>query len=429
MKQGFLGTDGEKPLCCNGFSEVDRLERWSDRNPFVVTCEGPRDANRHGKPLSAVRSERADDGRIPLDPLALPSPAMDQATVRIYEERGADWASRRRPVRRDDAVAFGRLVPAGTMRADLGCGAGRYTAELGRPVVALDAARSMLALLRGAAPHALAVLGDLEALPFRRGALCGAWANMSYLHVPSLRVPLALAQLHRALLPGAAVDIQMLAGDYEGSALTSDDIGGRFFSSWTPGGLADLLAGAGFLVGPPETERDVVRARGRRARSLPDTVGPGMSVLVCGLNPSEYAADLGVGYARPGNRFWPAALDAGLVTRDRDPLHALTAHGVGMTDLVKRATRAAAELTPAEFAAGAARVERLVRWLLPGSVCFVGLTGYRAAVDRKARPGPQPAPFGGRPAYLMPSTSGLNASTSRRDLAAHLAAAAELAGT
>ena len=63
--------------------------------------------------------------------------------------------------------------------------------------------------------------------------------------------------------------------------------------------------------------------RARRARSLPDTVGDGMRVLVCGLNPSEYSADRGVGYARPGNRFWPAALQAELVTRALDPVHAL----------------------------------------------------------------------------------------------------------
>ena len=75
-----------------------------------------------------------------------------------------------------------------------------------------------------------------------------------------------------------------------------------------------------------------------RARTLPDTVGPGMRLLIVGLNPSVYSADAGVGFARPGNRFWPAALAAGLVTRTHDPFHALRVDGVGMTDLVKRAT-------------------------------------------------------------------------------------------
>jgi TDG/mug DNA glycosylase family protein len=100
---------------------------------------------------------------------------------------------------------------------------------------------------------------------------------------------------------------------------------------------------------------------------------------------------------------------------------------VGMTDLVTRATPRASALAPQEYRDGAARVERLVRWLRPGAVCFVGLEGWRSAVDRRAAPGPQPRPFGGRPAYVMPSTSGLNAHASRPELAAHLRAAAELA--
>jgi TDG/mug DNA glycosylase family protein len=142
-----------------------------------------------------------------------------------------------------------------------------------------------------------------------------------------------------------------------------------------------------------------------------------------------YSADVGSGFARPGNRFWPAALAAGIVTRTHDPFHALRVDGIGMTDLVKRATPSAKELTRAEFALGAARLERLVRWLEPGAVCFVGLTGYRAALDRKAVAGWQDAPFAGRPAYVMPNPSGINAHASPGDLAEHLRTAAATPGT
>jgi TDG/mug DNA glycosylase family protein len=166
--------------------------------------------------------------------------------------------------------------------------------------------------------------------------------------------------------------------------------------------------------------------RARRARTLPDTVGPGMRLLVCGLNPSLYAADFGVGYARPGNSFWPAARAARIVEQDRDPVDALVHHGMGMTDLVKRATTGASGLTAAEYREGAARVERLVGWLRPGAVCFVGLAGWRAAVDRNAPPGEQAAGFGGVRAYVMPSTSGANAHARLDDLADHLRAAVAL---
>ena len=67
---------------------------------------------------------------------------MDKATVEVYEDRGELWAARRKPVRRAAARAFAAAVPAAAgVRADLGCGSGRYTAALGPRVVGLDAAR------------------------------------------------------------------------------------------------------------------------------------------------------------------------------------------------------------------------------------------------------------------------------------------------
>jgi TDG/mug DNA glycosylase family protein len=346
---------------------------------------------------------------------------VDRATVEVYEQRGGSWAARRRPVRRDDARAFGARLGRAARRIDLGCGAGRYTTDLGAPVIGLDAARAMLELCRRAAPRAALVQADLEALPLGHGVLQGAWANMSYLHLPAVRLPAALADLHRATAPGAPLDIQVLAGEYEGRALPADDIGGRYFASFSVQRLADVVVGAGFDVESVEVDDDVVRARAVRARTLPDFVGPDMAVLVVGLNPSLYAADAGVGFARPGNRFWPAAVAAGLVERDRDPWDALHAHHVGMTDLVKRATPNAAAVTDDEYRAGMARVERLCGWLEPGVVCFVGLTGWRRAQDRAAVAGAQTRTLAGRPVYVMPSTSGANAHARPDGLRAHLA--------
>ena len=195
-----------------------------------------------------------------------------------------------------------------------------------------------------------------------------------------------------------------------------------------PLGLATLLVGGGFhLDGQAVPGRSgTQRARVVRDRTLADSIGPDMSLLVCGVNPSPYSADAGIGYARPGNRFWPAALAAGSAPVDRDPVAALAA-GTGMTDFVKRATRTAAEVTRDEYEAGFTRVSRLVEWLEPGAVCFVGLSGWRTVVDPRAVAGPQPVPVGGRPAYVMPSTSGLNARSSLADLTRHLGAARDLA--
>ncbi len=360
-------------------------------------------------------------------PTCVASTDVERATVDIYERRGPEWASKRRLVRRADARRFAKRIPGGALRIDVGCGAGRYTGDLGSPVIGFDAAASMLGRCRTEVPGALLVQGDLEALPFGRGTLEAAWANMSYLHVPKVRLPVALADLHRMLTVGALLDVQVLGGDYEGDALPGDDVGGRFFASWRPDALVDIFVGAGFAVESCQVDREVVRIRATRLRTLPDVVGLRMSLLVVGLNPSLYAADAGVGFARPGNRFWPAARAAGLVSRDRDPLHALRHHALGMTDLVKRPTASASELSVREYADGLARVERMVRWLRPAALCMVGLAGWRAGVDRGARAGQQRRRWGGRPVYVMPSTSGANAHARFEELVEHLRAASDLA--
>jgi len=186
-----------------------------------------------------------------------------------------------------------------------------------------------------------------------------------------------------------------------------------------------LLRGAGFerLRLVPEARGLVVTAT--RARTLPDWIGPGRRVLFCGLNPSLYSADAGIPFARPGNRFWPALCAAGLSDRERDVEHAYQ-RGAGFTDLVKRATPASADLAPREYERGVRRLEALVKVFLPQVVCFVGLEGWRRAIDRNAVPGWVGGGFAGAAAYLMPSTSGRNARTSLAELTAHLRRAASL---
>jgi double-stranded uracil-DNA glycosylase len=355
---------------------------------------------------------------------------VHRATVEIYDERGLRWAADHTTAsRRLEAEAFAGRVGSEALRIDLGCGAGRYLPHLGSPAIAFDASHVMLEASRHLVPGALYVQGDVERLPFARGSIGGGWSWMTHLHVPRLRLPMALWDAHRVLAVGAPFELQALAGEYEGVDLPGDGVGGRFFAGWQPDRLVDVVTGAGFDVEPGSVtvDGDEVRLRAVRIRTLADTVGPGMRLLICGVNPSLYSADAGVGYARPGNRFWKAALAAGIVTKDRDAFDAVE-HGMGMTDFVKRPTRTAAEVTADEYRAGFARVERLVEWLQPGAVCFTGLSGWRTTINPKAVAGLQPEQIGGRPAYVMPSTSGLNARTPVGELAEHLSAAWALAG-
>ncbi len=218
-------------------------------------------------------------------------------------------------------------------------------------------------------------------------------------------VPYSLAKLHRETPVGESVEVAQP-------------------SSYSPQRWSDVLVGAGFRLTADHTARNpptrISTGSVERLWTLPDSVRPRMRMLMCGLNPSPASAEAGVPFARPGNRFWPAMLAAGLATDDRDQWALLRDHRIGMTDIVKRTTRRAVELDRAEFDAGLGRIERLARWLQPESICFVGLAGWRAVLDRKARAGWQDRRLGDRPVYLMPSTSGLNASSQLPDLVEHL---------
>jgi TDG/mug DNA glycosylase family protein len=366
-------------------------------------------------------------------------------TIRVYEERGDEWEARRRP-RTDEAADFTDRLgredgPEGAV-VDLGCGPGWHLPELPPGTIAADAARRMLDLVPGHTVGAPRVQLDLRALPFARHSLRAAWVNKSYVHLDRRVVPMALWDLHRSVAVGGVVHLGVFgAGDAEqgGVAATdhdewaADDFAGRSFSHWDPALLRAVVAGAGFetLDATERPESDGVtfhRLVLRRSRTLADTVGPGMRLLVVGLNPSLYAADTGVGFARPGNRAWPALLASRLARVDRDPFDLLRRGRVGMTDLVKRATARADELRPHEYADGLDRLDRLCAWLRPGAVCVLGITGWRHATgERRAALGPQTRTLGGRPVHVAPNPSGLNAHTDVADLVDHLQAAVAMA--
>jgi TDG/mug DNA glycosylase family protein len=352
---------------------------------------------------------------------------MDDDTVAVYEARAEEWAKKRPPRYREEARQFAAAVSDGALRLDLGSGPASYAEDLGRPLVMLDAAYEMVRLARRLAPGVPCVQADVSALPFAQRSVGGGWARGTYHHLPRGELPFALADLHRVLGVDAALTMSMTRGDLEWDTIADDAFEGRFFAAWQPDALERVIVGAGFAVMSVAVEETWIHVHARRARTLPDYVAPGMHVLVVGLNPSLRASDAGVGFATPGNRFWPAAMEARIVRVDRDPRDALLECGTGMTDLVKHASASAGALKVRDYRAGAERVEALVRWLAPRVVCFVGLAGYRAAVDKQARPGRQAADFGGATAYVMPNTSGLNARCSLAELTDHLRAARALA--
>ena len=144
-------------------------------------------------------------------------------------------------------------------------------------------------------------------------------------------------------------------------------------------------------------------------------------MLFCGINPSLISAARGHHFARPGNRFWPVLHEAGFTERRLAPSEQrlLLRDGIGLTNLVARATASAVELSPAELAAGQRRLEARVRRLSPEVVAVLGIGAYRQGFARpRAVLGPQPERLAGAALWVLPNPSGLNAHYRLRDLVA-----------
>jgi double-stranded uracil-DNA glycosylase len=166
------------------------------------------------------------------------------------------------------------------------------------------------------------------------------------------------------------------------------------------------------------TQADLVAARGR---TIPDLVGPGLRVLFAGINPSLYSAASGHHFARPGNRFWPALHRSGFTSRqfrpEEQPL--LLDLGLGITNVVARATARADELDADELQAGGRALAALAGSLRVSWLAILGVTAYRTAFGlRQAVIGPQSGRLGGAQVWILPNPSGLNAHWSAAALAA-----------
>lgn len=187
----------------------------------------------------------------------------------------------------------------------------------------------------------------------------------------------------------------------------------------------------GFTRAELESFRDV---------EVPDLLpGPDQSLrlLFVGINPGLWTAATQTHFAHPGNRFYPALLRAGILAHPVDQSAGMTeadrdvlrGQGIGITNLVARATARADELTPDELQAGGERLRALVAERRPGVVAVAGITAYRTAFGRRtARAGEQPEGWGASRVFVVPNPSGLNAHETVDTLATAYAEAALAAG-
>jgi TDG/mug DNA glycosylase family protein len=186
-----------------------------------------------------------------------------------------------------------------------------------------------------------------------------------------------------------------------------------------------------FSKGELEAFRDTV---------VPDLLpgrGQPLELLFVGINPGLWTAAVQTHFARPGNRFYPALLQAGIIDRPIDPAEGMTdadrdyfrSRGIGITNVVPRATARADELSDDELREGGRQLEARVERLRPRVVALVGITAYRTAFGRpKAAVGRQEETLGGAELWVAPNPSGLNAHDTVASLATAYAAAARAAG-
>ncbi|MEU6322903.1 G/U mismatch-specific DNA glycosylase [Streptomyces sp. NPDC047009] len=149
-----------------------------------------------------------------------------------------------------------------------------------------------------------------------------------------------------------------------------------------------------------------------RDRLVPDVVADGLKVLFCGINPGLMTAATGHHFARPGNRFWPVLHLSGFTPRLLRPSEQaeLLSYGLGITNVVARATARADELTAEEYREGGRVLSTKVAQLGPRWLAVVGVTAYRAAFgDRRAVVGPQERTIASSRVWVLPNPSGLNA--------------------
>jgi double-stranded uracil-DNA glycosylase len=171
--------------------------------------------------------------------------------------------------------------------------------------------------------------------------------------------------------------------------------------------------------------------------TLPDLISDQVRLLFVGINPGLRTVAVQAHFAPRGNRFWPALYRAGITDHLIDASSGFTPadreyllrRGIGITNLVDRATAGADELTAPELAEGARRLRRTIRRLSPRVVAVLGITAFREAFnDRAAQPGKQVSPYPATELWVVPNPSGRNAHASLAGLAATYGEVARAAG-
>jgi len=114
-------------------------------------------------------------------------------------------------------------------------------------------------------------------------------------------------------------------------------------------------------------------------KTLKDILAPNLRILFVGFNPGLRSAEIGHYFAHRNNKFWDLLYQARITPRRLEPEedYLMPSLGYGMTDIVKRASKGAADLKKEEFALGKIRLRKVIEEYKPKIVCYLGIGIYK----------------------------------------------------
>jgi mismatch-specific thymine-DNA glycosylase len=146
-------------------------------------------------------------------------------------------------------------------------------------------------------------------------------------------------------------------------------------------------------------------------KTLPDHLRKGMKLVIIGCNPTESSVRTGHYYSGRDNPFWPTLYETGVIPEPleyRDDKRIIE-FAIGLTDLVKRPTRAIEELTREDYAEGRIVLSQKLGEFVPHVIAFNGKNVFEQFAQRRAKLGLQKDTLYGAKVYVLPATDSQHA--------------------
>jgi double-stranded uracil-DNA glycosylase len=147
-------------------------------------------------------------------------------------------------------------------------------------------------------------------------------------------------------------------------------------------------------------------------KEVPDIIAMHLKILFVGYNPGARSANIGHHFAGHSNLFWKLLHESGLTPQLIKPEEdaSILQYGYGITNIVARPSRTAAEITKDEYFRGREILKEKLAFYKPRIACYEGIGVYKEFAGKKdVQCGQQSdSVVPGIIDFVVPSPSGLN---------------------